>query len=165
MIIGIVIACTFLAGMLSIIYNKISPITYFVITTAIAFVVFHYQLYSPVLKIKVPNGYRGEINLVLSNIHENILEVDSNGIGYLTKWTFNKVYSKPVVEQIDGKNLDKNLVGFNRSTFFGKTKSCCVNRREIESLNFEIVLDEKNGEKQYYSKNFIDFVNKSLLYY
>ena len=60
---------------------------YFTIT-AIAFSVFHYQLYSPTLKIVVPENYTGEINLVKSNVSENILTVDSNGIGYLNEWNF-----------------------------------------------------------------------------
>src|SRR5690348_9040844 len=38
-------------------------IVYFAIT-AIAFVVFHYQLYSPTLKIVVPENYTGQISFV-----------------------------------------------------------------------------------------------------
>lgn len=88
---------------------------------------------------------------------------DKNGIGYITEWTFNKTYSRPIVEQMDGKNLDRNLVGYNPSTFFGKGKSCCVEGNQIENLSFEIVPDDKIGEKQYYSKNFRDFINKKLV--
>lgn len=56
------------------------------------------------------NGYRGEINLILSNVKENSLTIDSNGIGYINEWTFNKTYSRPIVEQVDGRNLDENLI-------------------------------------------------------
>ena len=115
------------------------------------------------MTIKVPNGYRGEINLVLSNVKENILSVDSNGIGYINKWTFNKTYSRPIVEQVDGKNLDNNLVGFNPSTFLGKRKSSDTNGREIESISFEIVPDNRLGQKQYYSKDLMKLVNKKLV--
>jgi hypothetical protein len=115
------------------------------------------------LTIKVPNNYKGEVNLVLSNVKDNILITDKNGIGYITEWTFNKTYSRPIVEQMDGKNLDRNLVGYNPSTFFGKGKSCCVEGNQIENLSFEIVPDDKIGEKQYYSKNFRDFINKKLV--
>jgi len=59
-------------------------LTILFITTTISFLAFHYQLYSPTLTIKVPNGYKGKINLVLSNVKDNLLTVDSNGIGYLT---------------------------------------------------------------------------------
>lgn len=163
MLVGIILGCLILAGILKLIFRENSFLTLLFITTTISFLIFHYQLYSPTLKIKVPDGYKGEINLVLSNVKDNILTVDSNGIGYLNEWTFNKTYSKPIVEQIDGKNLDKNLVGFNPSTFFGKGKSCCVDGQQIESLSFGIVSDDKIGQKQYYHKNFMDFINKKLV--
>ena len=113
--------------------------------------------------IKVPNNYKEEINLVLSNVKDNILKINKNGIEYLTEWTFNKTYSKPFVEQINGKNLKKNLVDFNPSAFFGKSKSCCVEGQQVESLIFEIVSHGKIGEKQYNSKSLADLVNKNLL--
>lgn len=163
MIVGIILGCLILTGLLKLIFKKISFLTILFITTTTSFLAFHYQIYSPTLTIKVPNGYKGEINLVLSNVKDNVLTVDSNGIGYLTEWTFNKTYSRPIVEQIDGKNLDKNLVGFNPSSFFGKGKSCCIDGQLIESLSFEIVSDEKLGKKQYNSKDFMDFIDKKLV--
>ena len=60
----------------------------------VGFFAYHYHLYSPTLKIIVPDGYTGEVNLVLSNVDKNILTLDNNAIGYLTKWTFNKTYSQ-----------------------------------------------------------------------
>lgn len=122
-IVGIILGCLILTGILKLLFKRTSFLTIFAITTTISFTTFHYQLYSPTLTIKVPNGYTGEINLVLSNVDDNILTVDTNGIGYLNKRTFNKTYIKPIVVQIDGKNLDKNLVGFNPSTFFTGTGS------------------------------------------
>lgn len=77
--------------------------------------------------------------MVLSNVEENILTVDTNGIGYLNEWTFNKTYSRPIVEQIDGKNLEKNLVGFNPSTFYGQSIG---DGNAIRSLSFNIVPDK-----------------------
>lgn len=87
--------------------------------TAIAFAFFHYQIYSLILKIVVPENYTGEVNLIKSNVDENILTLDSNGIGYITKWTFNHSYLKPIVVDENGKNLEGQLVGFNNSSFFG----------------------------------------------
>ena len=110
--------------------------------------------------IKVPNGYKGEINLVLSNVKDNILIVDSNGIGYLNEWTFNKTYLRPIVEQLDRKNLDKNLVGFNPSTFFGMSIG---GGNSIRSLSFEIVPDSVLGEKQYFSGDWTKYVDKKLV--
>lgn len=160
MLVGIIIGCLILAGILKLIFKQTSFLTIFSITTTISFLVFHYQLYSPTLTILVPNGYKGEINLVLSNADENILTIDSNGIGYLTEWTFNKTYSRPIVKQIDGKDLDKNLVGFNPSTFFGTSIG---GGNSIKSLSFEIVPDSLVGQKQYYSSDWTKFVNKDLV--
>lgn len=110
--------------------------------------------------ITVPNGYLGQVNLVLSNLDDNVLTVDSNGIGYLTEWTFNKTYFTPVVKQADGKNLDKNLVGFNTYSFFGRSGE---GGNSIKSLNFEIVADSLMGQKQYYSSDWTKYVNKKLV--
>jgi hypothetical protein len=163
MIVAIIFGCLIISGLLKLVFKRISFLTLIYISTTFAFIAFHYQLYSPTLTIKVPNNYKGEVNLVLSNVKDNILITDKNGIGYITEWTFNKTYSRPIVEQMDGKNLDRNLVGYNPSTFFGKGKSCCVEGNQIENLSFEIVPDDKIGEKQYYSKNFRDFINKKLV--
>jgi hypothetical protein len=160
MIVGITVVCLILTGILRAIFKKTTFLTILFITSTISFLAFHYQLYSPTLTIKVPNGYHGEINLVLSNVKDNILTVDSNGIGYINVWTFNKTYSLPKVEQIDGKNLDKNLVGFNTSTFWAKGKSSGTSGKEIESISFEIVPDDRLGQKQYYSTDITTLVEK-----
>ncbi|GAB2967686.1 hypothetical protein GCM10027048_42970 [Hymenobacter coalescens] len=111
------------------------------------------------MTIKVPNGYKGEINLVLSNVKENILTIDSNGIGYLTERAFNKTYSRPKVEQIDGKNLDDYLIGFNPSAFFGKGKSCCIGKREVHSLSFKIGTKPHLEDEYFASRNLIETVD------
>lgn len=162
-IVGIIIVCLILSGLLKLIFKKTSYLTLMFITTSISFLAFHYQLYSPTLTIIAPNDYKGEINLVLSNVDGNILTVDSNGIGYLNKWTFNKTYARPKVVQLDGKNLDKNLVGFNPSTFFGSGTGCCIDGKQFKSLSFEIVPDDKIGQKQYYSKDLTGLVDKKLV--
>ena len=158
-IIGIILGCLILTGILKMLFKKASFLTILFITTTIFFSIFHYQLYSPTLKIKVPNGYRGEVNLVLSNVKENILTVDSNGIGYITEWTFNKTYSRPNVEQVDGKNLDKYLVGFNPSTFFGKSVG---DGNAIKSLSFKIVPSNYSKE-EYYSLDWLEKVDRKLI--
>ncbi len=159
MIVGIILGCLILTGILKLVLKRTSFLTIFFITTTISFLAFHYQLYSPTLTIKVPNGYKGEINLVLSNVKDNVLTVDSNGIGYLNEWTFNKTYSRPIVEQVDGKNLDKNLVGFNPSTFFGKSIG---DENSIRSLSFKIVPDNQKEEK-YYTLDWMDKVDRKLI--
>jgi hypothetical protein len=159
MIVGILLGCLILTGILKLVFKQTSFLTILFITTTISFLAFHYQLYSPTLTIKVPNGYKGEVNLVLSNVKDNILTVDSNGIGYLNEWTFNKTYSRPIVEQVDGKNLDKNLVGFNPSTFFGKSTGA---GNSIRSLSFKIVPDNQN-EENYYTLDWMNKVDRKLI--
>ena len=163
-IVGIVLGCLILTGILKFFFKQSSFLTIFSITTSISFLAFHYQLYSPTLTIKVPNNYIGEVNLVLSNVKDNLLTVDSNGIAYLNKWTFEKTYAKPIVIQEDGKNLDKNLIGFDQSGFFGYGKSCCINGQQIENKNFEIVPDSLFGQKQYYSKDLTTLVDRKLVH-
>src|SRR5690606_10078638 len=64
MIIGIILGCLILTGILKLVFKQTSFLTILFITTTVSFSVFHYKLYSPTLTIKVPNGYKGEINLV-----------------------------------------------------------------------------------------------------
>src|SRR5688572_29850602 len=68
LIVGIILGCLTLSVVLKLFIRRISFLSLLFITTTISFLAFHYQLYSPTLTIKVPNGYRGEINLVLSNV-------------------------------------------------------------------------------------------------
>ena len=161
MILGIIFGCLVLTGILRLFLKWYSFLTILFITTSISFLAFHYQLYSPTLTIKVPNGYRGEINLVLSNVKDNILTVDGNGIGYLNEWTFNKTYSRPIVEEIDGTNLNEYLVGFGEATFFGKGKTCCVGKREIQSLSFTIGTKPGLEDEYFPSKSLTEVVDKS----
>lgn len=136
---------------------------YFTIT-AIAFAVFHYQLYSPTLKIVVPENYTGQVSLIKSNVTENILIVDTDGIGYLNEWTFNKLYSKPIIVDENGKDLTNQCVGFNPSTFFGLgTATSAEKNRKIKSLSFEIVPKDKIGEKQYYHTDLWKLVDKEKI--
>ena len=163
-LIGVIIVSLIITAIAKRIFKSFSFLTLLAITTTIAFVVFHYYLYSPTLKIIVPNGYTGTINLVLSNVDDNVLTVDSNGIGYLNKWTFEKTYSKPIVQQIDGQNLDSNCVGFNPSTFWGYSKFCCVNGKTIKSLSFEIERKNESGQNQFRAKGFSQYVDTKKLY-
>jgi hypothetical protein len=163
-IVGIILGSLILTGILKLVFKRLSFLTILLITATISFIAFHYQLYSPTLTIKVPNGYKGEINLVLSNIKDNILTVDNNGIGYLNEWTFNKTYLRPTVEQLDGKNLDKYLVGFNPSTFWAKGELISSESNiQIKTLSFEIVSDVKLGEKHYQSTDLLKLIDKSKL--
>lgn len=102
-LVAIIIGCLLLTPAIRLLLKKFSFLTIFSILATLSFLAFHYHLYSPTLVITVPNGYTGQVSLVRSNIKNNILTLDSNGVGYLNLWTFGKVYTKPIVKQIDGK--------------------------------------------------------------
>lgn len=165
MVIAMIMVCgLILTWLIKLISKRIPFWTVYFTITAVAFTVFHYQLYSPSLKIVVPENYTGEINLVKSNVSENILTVDSNGIGYLNEWTFNHLYLKPIVLDKNGKNLTEQSVGFNPTTFFalGTTRTTEGNR-EIKSLTFDIVPEDKIGEKQYFNSNLSELVDEKKI--
>lgn len=165
---GMFIAGLLIASLLVVVIVKVwvsnySFSTVYFITISIAFLAYHYHLYSPTLKIIVPDDYKGKVSLVLSNVNKNILTVDSNGIGYITKWTFKKTWSKPDVYTTSGRKINDLCVGFNPSTFWGLSKFCCVDGKEIRSLSFEIVPVDQKGKKQYYSENFRSIETSKLL--
>jgi hypothetical protein len=163
-LIGVLILCLIVTLIAKRVFKSLSFLTLLGITTTIAFIGFHYYLYSPTLKIIVPNGYTGTINLVLSNVDHNVLTVDSNGIGYLTKWTFEKTYSKPIVHQINGQDLGSKCVGFNPSTFWGYSKFCCVAGKTIKSISFDIERKNNDGQNQFQAKGFSQYVDTKKLY-
>jgi hypothetical protein len=160
MVATIFIGCLLLSALLRIVFKRITFLTLFLISTSVSYSLLHYQLYSPTLTIIVPSGFRGEINLVLSNVDDNILRVDRNGIGYLNKWTFDKTYSRPIVKEDDGKCLDSLLIGFNQSTFFGKATACCLGKQEIHSLSFKLGTKPNLKDEYFQGNSLIDHVDK-----
>ena len=75
------------------------------------------------MEIVVPNGYTGQVCLVKSNVKENELVLDTNGIGYINESTYNSLKLKPIVQDVSGKDLSGNCVGFNPTAFWGRGKS------------------------------------------
>jgi hypothetical protein len=134
----ILISCLIVTFVLRLIFKNKSFWTIYFFTTILSFGIFHYKLYSPTLTIVVPVNYTGDVDLILSNVTENILKLDSNGIGYVNEWTFEKTYTRPIVVDENGNNLDSLLIGFNPGTFWSLGKSCCVDNKEVYSKGFEI---------------------------
>ncbi|RZJ64840.1 MAG: hypothetical protein EOO45_17815 [Flavobacterium sp.] len=88
--------------------------------------------------------------------------MDSNGVGYINKWTFDKTYTRPIVEEIGGRNLDDILVGYNPSTFFSNGTSCCVEGKEVKFLSFEIKSENTDDTNLYIPNHFPETVNKKF---
>ena len=166
-LIGILLGCIVLACIAKLVIKRYSFFSLYLSAIVISFSIYYYQLYSPTLKIIVPNGYKGEISLILSNVKDNILIVDTNGIGYINQWTFNHTYTIPQIVDKNGVNLNQQCVGFNPSTFWaeGKSSSANENDKGIESLSFEIVPKDKIGQKQNYFIDLTTLANKNLIKY
>ena len=159
MLIGLIfLVSLILAFIIGIFLKSISFLTTFFIITSLGSGYFYYNLYSPTLVITVPVNYSGEIDLVLANIDENILEIDSNGIGYINQKTFNKVYLKPTVKDKNGTNLDSLLIGFNQSSFWGVAKHCCIEKEQTFSKKFKI----KETKQTFKIRNLTKLVNRQL---
>lgn len=137
-------------------------LTIYFLTSAVSFSAFHYKLYSPTLRIVVPENYSGKISLVLSDVKDNILVVDSNGIGYLNQWTFDKTYTKPIVVDTNGKNLAEFCVGFNPSTFWALGKACCIGGQQLLYKSFT-VQEGKSLDNRYKATFLIELVDLKLI--
>lgn len=160
LIIIIILVCLILTAILNHIFKTQSFLTILFLTTTIGFTYFHYKLYSPTLTIVVPTNYSGEVDLVLANVTDNILTLDTNGIGYIDQWTFDKTYTRPIVIDQDGNNLDSLLVGFNPTSFWGKGKSCCIDNQEIYTIHFEIKRYEK--EDVFKFRSLVDLIDRKI---
>lgn len=164
LLICVLVGCLIITAIIKLIFKRNSFLTLFSIVATVVFLASHYYLYSPTLKIVVPKGYTGPVTLVLSNVEKNLLTVDSNGIGYITKWTFEKTYTPPIVVDIEGNKLNDQCVGFSPSTFWGKGYSTSTERPDkIYHLSFEIVPKDKAGQKQYYNKEVTRLVDTTKL--
>lgn len=169
-IVASLVGSLILGGIIKAIFKKTTFFTVVCSIVSISSLIFMYKFYSPTLSIVVPKGYVGQINLVLSNVNEDILNVDSNGIGYITKRTFDKVYTKPNVHETDETDINEQRVGFNPSTFWGTGKASAIStsndgaNKEIQFLSFEIVPKDKQGQKQYYTVDLSKVVDKSKLF-
>ncbi|GGH14868.1 hypothetical protein FAZ19_07095 [Sphingobacterium alkalisoli] len=118
------------------------------------------MLYSPTSTVIVPANYSGKIDLVLADIKENILTVDTNGIGYINQWTFDKTYTRPIVIDGNGNNLDSLLVGFNPTAFYGVGQSCCIDKEQVYSKSFKI--ERNKTEETFKYRSLTDLVDRRI---
>jgi len=168
---GLLVGSLIVAGVVKLIFTQASFFVVFSSVVSIASIILMFKFYSPTLTIIVPKGYVGRITMVLSNVNKDILTVDSNGIGYITKLTFDKTYTKPVVLETDSTDISNQCVGFSPSTFWAKTvpgthrDSNYQIGLEIDFLSFEVVPKDKQGQKQYYSPDLNGLIDKEKVLY
>ncbi|MBM3165050.1 MAG: hypothetical protein FJZ80_06265 [Bacteroidetes bacterium] len=101
------------------------------------------------------------MDLVLSNVSDNILTLDTNGIGYINQWTFDKTYTRPIVIDQDGNNLDSLLVGFNPTSFWSVGKSCCIDNQEFRTKGFKI--KSRTHKNAFKFRNLSDLINRKII--
>jgi hypothetical protein len=159
LLVYILLFCLVAAGILKAIVRKISFLSSLAITSTLGLLWFHYYIYSPSLTITVIDGYTGPVNLVLSNSEHNVLSLDSNGIGYITKWTFDKTYIVPIVVEAGGRPINKLCVGFNPSGFWARSASKNLYSKTIHSLEFEIKRDSAKEKNIFYGKEIMRCVD------
>ncbi len=123
------------------------------------------------MKIVVPKGFTGKIYLVLSTLDTNILNIDSNGIGYINEQTFNTTTVRPKIFESDGTDISKYSVGFNPSAFWSKGKFAFIDmaskhtNKEIEYLSFWISHGSGDDVKTRNDINLNELVDHSKIFY
>jgi hypothetical protein len=164
LILFILLGGLFLTWLTSLIRSRKPNWTIYFVTTAIALAFFHYQIYSPTLQIIVPENYAGQVSLVRSNVTDNILTIDSNGIGYLNEWTFDRLRSKPKLRDKKGTDLTDRFVRYYSSSFFafGSTTHAETGK-EIITISFQVVPPGMTGEIQYSPEDISGFVDKEKI--
>lgn len=168
-IFGILFISLLIFILMKLFFKKLSILSISMFSVSAASLGFIINLSSPKLVIIVPKGYTGEVCLVLSNCETNILTIDSNGIGYINKSTFDNTYTKPTILEVDSSDITDRSVGFNPSTFWAKGSFSSTSAKsqkvtnEIHFLSFEIVPAGKEGQKQYYSVDLDKLIDHSKL--
>ena len=120
------------------------------------------------LTITIPKSYSGAVILVASNVTEDILQADSNGIGYITIKTFENTRKKPIVVEPDGTIIKDRLVGFNPASFWGTGTYSSLSTdgskgKIIKYISFEVVPKGKEGQKQYYTTDIDAIIDTTKL--
>lgn len=167
-IVILLVGSCIITAVIKAVFKKASSFFVLCLVVSISSVICLLKLYSPVLTVSVPKGYRGEVTLVLSNLQKDNLNIDSNGVGYITKSTFENVYSKPIVKESDGTDISSQAIGFNPSTFWAKgnisnaaQESSVIN---VKFVSFKIVPKKDAVYKQQQRPDLLTVIDMSKLY-
>ena len=120
--------------------SKWQTLTFTSIFVIIFCSIFYISEYKPVYIVGIPKDYVGEIKLFLSNEEENDFSINSYGIGYIDKRTFDEGFYPKIIQ--GDNDITKHIKEYNRSalaTTPGDTYS-------FEYLSFSIPVNEKSAE-------------------
>nr|WP_293304359.1 hypothetical protein [Allomuricauda sp.] len=134
--IGVSIVGAILAAFLQPILKKYTFWTLFAVVSSIITIGLHIYIYSPPLKIIVPDNFVGEINLVVHPKNEKNLKINSNGTGYITESIYlsSSGNKKPNVYFKNGERVSpKRIIGYDSLFFYDRR-----NFNGQNALNFKI---------------------------
>lgn len=102
-----------------------------VIITVVAYAIADHR---PVLRIVVPDGYTGEVDLLVAKDGASLNEIAVNkwGIGYITEQEYETAYVPKVIQ--GGTNISGEITGWAR----GDAASSQVDRFQLRFLSFVI---------------------------
>jgi len=161
--------CCYCKTVFGIFDNSKFTITFAVILS-LASIILSYKVYTPKLTITVPKGFTGRITLIRSNLSKNVLNVDSNGIGYLRNETFKSFDMNPVVREVDGTDICKRTVGFFPREFWADTvlranpASDNQTLLKVSYVHFEVVPVGQEGKRKNYGRDLSGLIDTAKLY-
>lgn len=150
-------------------YNLKFTLTFAVILS-LASIILSYKVYTPKLTITVPKGFTGRITLIRSNLSKNVLNVDSNGIGYIRNRNFKRFDMNPVVLEVDGTDISSRTVGYIPSEFWVDTVIRAhpeLNDQrmlKVSYVHFEVVPIGQEGRRHDYGIDLTGLVDTAKLY-
>ncbi|MEO5642765.1 MAG: hypothetical protein ABIQ40_15585 [Bacteroidia bacterium] len=86
-------------------------LTYTSIFATLISITYIYSEYMPTRDIVVPSNYSGNVRLFLSTENEDDFNINSYGIGYISKDTYHNGFRPTVIK--NGKNITKDLTNFS----------------------------------------------------
>lgn len=159
-----------IAKLFSEIFDNLKFTITFAVILSLASIIVSYKVYTPKLTITVPKGFTGRITLIRSNLSKNVLNVDSNGIGYLRNETFKSFDMNPVVREVDGTDISNRTVGFFPREFWADTvlrdnpASDDQTLLKVSYVHFEVVPVGQKGKRKNYGRDLSGLIDTAKLY-
>ena len=156
--------------MFSEIFDNLKFTITFAVVLSLASIILSYKVYTPKLTITVPKGFTGRITLIRSNLSKNVLNVDSNGIGYIRNRNFKRFDMNPVVLEVDGTDISNRTVGFFPREFWADTvlranpASDNQTLLKVSYVHFEVVPVGQEGKRKNYGRDLSGLIDTAKLY-
>jgi hypothetical protein len=107
-------------------------LTFTALTMTVICLTFYASQYKPSYKIIIPDGYIGEVKLLLSNENENDFRVNNFGIGYINQKTFENGFRPTIIQR--RQDISKQITGYSTGSYATTSSSNLA----LDYLSFEI---------------------------